>query len=458
MKILILGAGRVGASVAENLVSEKNDITIVDTDAERLSYLQERFDLRGVQGDASLPDVLRIAGADDTDLMVACAATDSVNLVACRIAKDIFNIPRRISRIRNYAYSSNIELIKDSFGVDSVISPEDSVTKYLHSLIEFPEALQVVEFGEGRLSLLIVRIGRRSPLINVRLDETGHNLSDMKIRVLELFRNGAPVPLSQQPVIQKNDELVVAIDTQEGKEAIARLQYTSRKVRTVMIAGGGNIGFRLARKLAEDSYNVRILESSKVRCEKLASMLPSKVLVLHGDATDEALLDNENIEEMDTFLAVTNDDEDNIMSSLLAKRLGARKVVALINRKAYGELMEGSLIDIAVSPSQATIGALLRDVRQGAVVAGHRLRWGNAEAIEFEVNGDRKSSQVVGKSIVDLKLPRSAVVAAILREEAVILPEPDTVIEPGDHVVVYASHRHDMRRVEKLFQVSVFFF
>ena len=458
MKILILGAGRVGASVAENLVSEKNDITIVDTDPERLSYLQERFDLRGVQGDASLPDVLRIAGADDTDLMVACAATDSVNLVACRIAKDIFNIPRRISRIRNYAYSSNVELIKDSFGVDSVISPEDSVTKYLHSLIEFPEALQVVEFGEGRLSLLIVRVGRRSPLIDVRLDETGHNLSDMKIRVLELFRNGAPVPLSQHPLIQKNDELVVAIDTQEGKEAIARLQYTSRKVRTVMIAGGGNIGFRLARKLAEDSYNVRILESSKVRCEKLASMLPSKVLVLHGDATDEALLDNENIEEMDTFLAVTNDDEDNIMSSLLAKRLGARKVVALINRKAYGELMEGSLIDIAVSPSQATIGALLRDVRQGAVVAGHRLRWGNAEAIEFEVNGDRKSSQVVGKSIVDLKLPRSAVVAAILREEEVILPEPGTVIEPGDHVVVYASHRHDMRRVEKLFQVSVFFF
>ncbi len=458
MKILILGAGRVGASVAENLVSEKNDITIVDTDGERLRYLQERFDLRGVQGDASMPDVLRSAGADDTDLLVACAATDPVNLVACRIAKDVFNIPRRISRVRSYAFSSNVELIKESFGVDSVISPEDSVTTYLHSLIEFPEALQVVEFGGGRLSILIIRIGRISPLINLRVNQTGQNLPNLNARVLEIFRNGASIPLDHQSVIQQGDELVVAVDTQEGKDAVAKLQYASRKVRTVMIAGGGNIGFRLARKLSEGSYNVRVLESSKARCETLASMLPSKVLVLQGDATDESLLDNENIEEMDTFLAVTNDDEDNIMSSLLAKRLGARKVVALINRKAYGELMEGSLIDIAVSPSQATIGALLRDVRQGAVVAGHRLRWGNAEAIEFEVNGDKKSSQVVGKSIHALKLPKTAIVAAILREDEIILPEPATQILPGDHVVVYAGNRHDMRRVEKLFQVSVFFF
>ncbi len=458
MKILILGAGRVGASVAENLVSEKNDITIVDSDGERLRYLQERFDLRGVQGDASMPDVLRTAGADDTDLLVACAATDPVNLVACRIAKDVFNIPRRISRVRSSAYSSNVELIKESFGVDSVISPEDSVTTYLHSLIEFPEALQVVEFGGGRLSLLIIRIGRGSPLINMRVNQTGHNLPDLNARVLEIYRHGASVTLDNTSVIQQGDELVVAVDTQQGKDAVAKLQHVSRKVRTVMIAGGGNIGFRLARKLSEGSYNVRILEASKARCETLASQLPSKVLVLQGDATDESLLDNENIEEMDTFLALTNDDEDNIMSSLLAKRLGARKVVSLINRKAYGELMEGSLIDIAVSPSQATIGALLRDVRQGAVVAGHRLRWGNAEAIEFEVNGDRKSSQVVGKAIRDLKLPKTAIVAAILREEEIILPEPTTQIQRGDHVVVYAGNRHDMRRVEKLFQVSVFFF
>ena len=458
MKILILGAGRVGASVAENLVSEKNDITIVDTDGERLRYLQERFDLRGVQGDASMPDILRSAGADDTDLLVACAATDPVNLVACRIAKDVFNIPRRITRVRSHAYSSNVDLIKESFGVDSVISPEDSVTTYLHSLIEFPEALQVVEFGQGRLSILIIRIGRVSPLINLRVNQTGQNLPNLNARVLEIFRHGAAIALDHQSVIQQGDELVVAVDTQDGKDAVTKLQYTSRKVRTVMIAGGGNIGYRLARKLSEGSYNVRILETSRERCEKLASLLPSKVLVLQGDATDESLLDNENIEEMDTFLAVTNDDEDNIMSSLLAKRLGARKVIALINRKAYGDLMEGSLIDIAVSPSQATIGALLRDVRQGAVVAGHRLRGGNAEAIEFEVNGDRKSSQVVGKSIQDLKLPKTAIVAAILREDEVILPEPATTIEMGDHVVVFAGNRHDMRRVEKLFQVSLFFF
>src|SRR5690606_28082997 len=230
MKILILGAGRVGASVAENLVSEQNDITIVDTDGERLRYLQDRIDLRGVQGDASMPDVLRSAGADDTDLLVACAATDPVNLVACRIAKDVFNIPRRISRVRSYDFSSNPELIKDSFGVDSVISPENSVTTYLHSLIEFPEALQVVEFGAGRLSLLIIRIGRVSPLINVRVNQTGHNLPNINARVLEIFRNGASVALDHQSAIQQGDELVVAVDTREGKDAVAKLQYASRKV------------------------------------------------------------------------------------------------------------------------------------------------------------------------------------------------------------------------------------
>ncbi|MBK1780715.1 Trk system potassium transporter TrkA [Advenella sp. WQ 585] len=458
MKILIIGAGRVGSSVAENLVSEQNDITVVDTNPDRLTYLQERFDLRCVLGDGSLPDVLEEAGADDTDLLVACAATDAANLVACTIARDVFNIPRRIVRVRGQSYSDNETLLAESFGVDFIISPEKSVTQYLYSLIEFPEALQVVEFAQGRVSVVILKVGHKSSLIGHHIDETHLNLPNLNTRILEVMRGEVSISMNRVGAIQANDELVLAIDTRQARESIASFHKEKKRIRSIMIAGGGNIGYRLAKELAEDDYNIRIIESNKARCEWLASMLPENVLVLHGNGTDESLLESENIAEMDTWLALTNDDEDNIMSSLLAKRLGARKVIALISRQAYGELMQGSMIDIAVSPAQATIGALLRDVRQGAVVTGHRLRRGAAEVIEFEVLGDISSSKLVDRSVKDIQFPKSSTLAVIFREGYLIMPEPDTVIRQADHVIVYAANRETMKKVEKMFQVSAMFF
>lgn len=458
MKILIIGAGRVGSSVAENLVSEKNDITIVDTNKEQLSYLQERFDLRAIYGDGSSPDVLAQAGAEDSDLVVACAATDAVNLVACKLAKDLFNIPRRISRVRGHYYVQHPDVLQEHFGVDAIISPETSVTQYLQGLIEFPDALQVVHFAEGKISIAIIKISKRSTLLDYQIDEKHLNLPHGRGRILELVRNGESLPLDRLFNLRVDDELVLAIDTTEASKAIARLNRANKRTRSVMIAGGGNIGARLATSLSSSGYNVRIIEQSRERCEQLAAQLPEDVLVLYGNGTDESLLVSENIDEMDTWVAVTNDDEDNIMSSLLAKRLGAHKVIALISRRAYGELMQGSMIDVAVSPSQATIGALLHEVRQGAIVRGHRLRRGEAEVIEFEVVGDEKSSNVVGRTIEEIRLPSSSQIAAILREGEIIIPDNDTVIEKGDHVIVYAGNRNVMKRIEKLFEVSLLFF
>lgn len=458
MKILIIGAGRVGSSVAENLVSEKNDITIVDTNKEQLSYLQERFDLRAIYGDGSSPDVLAQAGAEDSDLVVACAATDAVNLVACKLAKDLFNIPRRISRVRGHYYVQHPDVLQEHFGVDAIISPETSVTQYLQGLIEFPDALQVVHFAEGKISIAIIKISKRSTLLDYQIDEKHLNLPHGRGRILELVRNGESLPLDRLFNLRVDDELVLAIDTTEASKAIARLNRANKRTRSVMIAGGGNIGARLATSLSSSGYNVRIIEQSRERCEQLATQLPEDVLVLYGNGTDESLLVSENIDEMDTWVAVTNDDEDNIMSSLLAKRLGAHKVIALISRRAYGELMQGSMIDVAVSPSQATIGALLHEVRQGAIVRGHRLRRGEAEVIEFEVVGDEKSSNVVGRTIEEIRLPSSSQIAAILREGEIIIPDNDTVIEKGDHVIVYAGNRNVMKRIEKLFEVSLLFF
>jgi len=459
MKILIVGAGRVGTSVAENLVSEHNDITVIDSNPAKLAYLQERFDLRTVAGDGSQISVLRQAGAEDADLLIACAALDTVNLVVCKVARQLFNLPRRIARIRSPEYPELPELLgEDGFCVDALISPERSVATYLHSLIEFPEALQVVEFADGRVSVVAVRVAGGSPLANRAIDDLGEILPDVSARVVEVLRGGRVLPTPAGTVVRPGDEVLVVVDTRHARRAIRQLREAEKSVRRVMIAGGGNIGMRLARTLAEEGYSVRIIERDPARCEYLATQLPDDVLVLHGNGTDEALLERENIDDMDTWLALTSDDEDNIMSSLLAKRLGARRVIALINRQAYGELMQGSHIDIAVSPSQATMSELLRHVRRGDVVAAHRLRQGVAEAVEAVAHGDRATSRVVGRRAGDIKLPRGASIGALVREDEIIMPQADTVIESGDHVIVFVPRRSQMPKVEKLFQVSASFF
>lgn len=459
MKVLIMGAGRVGVSVAENLVSEQNDITVIDTDSAQLGYLQERHDLRVVHGDGTQVPVLAAAGAADADLFIACSASDAANMVACRIARQLFNIPRRIARIRVPEFADHPELTGDNgFCIDALISPERSVATYLHSLIEFPEALQVVEFADGLVSAITARVSEGSPLAHRPVSQLREAWPDVTARVIDVLRDGRPLPPGDDAVIAPGDEVLLVVDTRHARRAVRQLREAEKSVRRVMIAGGGNIGLRLARQLAEENYSVRIIERDARRCEYLAEQLPDEVLVLHGNGTDESLLEREHIDDMDTYLALTSDDEDNIMSSLLAKRLGARRVIALINRQAYGELMQGSHIDIAVSPAQATMSELLRHVRRGDVVAVHRLRQGAAEAIEAVAHGDRSNSRVVGRKVGELRLPKGASIGALVRGDEVLLPEPDTVIEQDDHVIVFVPSRLQMPRVEQLFQVTASFF
>lgn len=459
MKILIMGAGRVGTSVAANLVSEQNDITVIDTNAENLRYLQDRFDLRVVHGDGTQVSVLEAAGAADSDLFVACSASDAANMVSCKITRQLFNVPRRIARIRMQDFEDRAELMgEEGFCIDALISPERSVTAYLHSLIEFPEALQVVEFADGRISVITVRVGHGSLMAHHPVAQLREVWPDVSARVVDVVRDGRPLQADRGTVIAPGDEVVLIVDTRHARRAIRQLREAEKSVHRVMIAGGGNIGLRLARQLAEERYSVRIIERDLKRCELLVAELPDNVLVLHGSGTDEELLERENIGDMDTWLALTSDDEDNIMSSLLAKRLGARKVIALINRPAYGELMQGSHIDIAVSPAQATMSELLRHVRRGDIVVAHRLRQGVAEAIEVIAHGDRNSSKVVGRAVGKIRLPKGASIGALARGEDILMPDDDTVIETNDHVIVFVPTRQMMPHVEKLFQVSASFF
>lgn len=459
MKILIVGAGRVGTSVAENLVSEHNDITVIDDDPSRLSDLQERFDLRGVVGDGTQASVLKRAGAEDADMLIACAASDAVNLVTCKISRTLFNVPRRVARIRSSELPGIPELLEeDGFAVDALISPEGSVTAYLQKLIEFPEALQVVEMAHGRVSVITMRAGADGFMANHALKDLRAMSPEVNARVVDIVRMDQPLTISPETILRPGDELLLIADTKSAHQAVYQMHKSEESVRRLMIAGGGNIGARLAKTLGERGYNVRIIEQDLARCERLASTLPDNVLVLHGNGTDESLLQREGIEEMDTWLALTSDDEDNIMSSLLAKRMGARRVIALINRQAYGELMEGTHIDIAVSPAQATMSELLRYVRRGDIVGAHRLRGGLAEVLELVAHGDRKSSKVVGRKISELVLPKGATIGALVRGEEIIITDQQAVIEPDDHVVIFVSSRTQVPKVEKLFQVSASFF
>jgi trk system potassium uptake protein TrkA len=470
MKIIILGAGRVGTSVAESLVSEANDITVIDSDPVRVADLQQRYDLRGLVGNATQPSLLKEAGAADADMLIAVTAIDEVNLVASKIAADVFNVPTRIARVRNTELQQHPRLLGDEgFRVTHIIWPEQSVTDLLLRLIEFPEALQVLDFADGKASLIAVRTFAGGPLVSHPIQDLRKHIPGVDTRIVAIFRNDRSIQCEGATMIQPGDEVFFLAGAKDIRTVMRELRRMDKPVKRVIIAGGGNIGLRLARALDSGEgidwgagFTVKIIEFNKRRCEYLAAQLSSRALVLHGDATDEDLLNEEGVAECDLFAALTNDDENNIMSALLAKRMGARRTIALINRKSYGELMQGGQIDIAISPSHATLSNLLKYVRRGDVVAAHSLRRGAAEALEIIAHGDAKSSKVVGRRIEQIELPKGATIGAVIRGEGeaarVLMAHHDTVIEAEDHLIVFVANKRMIARVEKTFQVGVGFF
>ena len=462
MKIIILGAGRVGESVAENLVSEQNDITVIDQDPSKLRLLEDRLDLRGLVGNGIQPSVLQEAGARDADMLIACASSDESNLVVCKVAHDLFNVPVTIARLRSPEFTEgNPILNKTGFAVDHVICPEESVMRYIHQLIAYPEALQVLKFAQGRASLIVARATAGSALVGCTISEFRERLPHAEMRVVALYRNEIEVEALPHTRIEPGDEVFVLADSNKIRVILAGLHRLDKPVQRLMIAGGGKVGLRLARSLV-GQCDVKIIETDKKRCEYLASQLPSEMLVLHGDGADEDLLLEENVGDMDLFLALTSDDEDNILSAMLAKRMGARRVMALINRRAYADMMQGSTIDIAISPAHTVIGELLAHIRRGEVAAVHSLRRGAAEAIEGVARGDIKTSRLVGRKVQEIKLPQGARLGAIIRGEGthtqVLMPHHEIMIEPDDHMVIFIPNKRMIREVEKLFQVSPTFF
>jgi len=457
MKILILGAGQVGGTLAENLAKEAFDVTLVDEDAARLRELSDRLDIQTVEGWASLPDVLRRAGSDDADMLVAVTSSDEVNMIACQVCYSLFRTPTKIARVRSLSYLTREGFFtKEHMPIDVLINPEEVVTNHIHELLKHPGALQVLDFAEGRVQLVAMRAYYGGPLVGQALSFLREHMPNADTRVAAIFRRGRPIIPEGDTVIEADDEVFFIAAREHIDAVMGELRKVERPFKRVMIVGGGNVGARLAQAV-ENDYAVKLIEYSVPRAKFLADQL-SKSVVLHGDATDSELLLEENIEQCDAFCAVTNDDEVNIMSSLMAKRLGVRQVVALISKPAYVDLVQGGDIDIAISPQQATTSTLLSHVRRADVARVHSLRRGAAEAIEAIAHGDEKSSKVVGKRICDIQLPQGASIGAIVRDNEVLIAHNNVVVESDDHVIIFLVDKQHVRAIERLFQVGVTFF
>ena len=481
MKIIILGAGRVGGTLASSLSSESNDITVIDADENRLRSLRDRIDIGVVIGHASHPEVLMQAGIEDADMLIAVTGVDEINMLACQIAHSLFRTPTKIARIRSIEYAQYEGLFKhEAIPVDVIISPEQLVSDHISRLVSQPGALQVMDFADGLAQLVAVKAYYGGPLVGQELRFIRKHIPNVDTRVAAIYRKNRPIMPTGTTVVEADDEVFFIAAARDIRSVVAEFRRADRAYKRVIIGGGGNIGLRLARRL-EKQFSVKVIENNPDRADELAKQLNSAI-VLRGSASDQELLVEENIEDTDVFLSVTNSDEANIMSSMLAKKLGAHKVITLINKHAYVDLVEASNIDIAISPQQITIGALLTHVRRGDIVSVHSLRRGAAEAIEVIAHGDENTSKVVGRVIEDIDLPEGATIGAVVRKKSddgaetrrptgvarslserrhsheVLIAHDDLVIQSGDHVIVFVINKRYTRDVERLFQVGFTFF
>lgn len=457
MKIIILGAGQVGGTLAQNLVGENNDITIVDTENTPLRQLQDKLDLRVVQGHGAHPGVLRDAGAKDADMLIAVTSSDETNMIACQVAYSLFNTPNRIARIRapDYIRERATLFHPDAIAIDHTIAPEQLVIDDIHRLITYPGALQVVNFAQGKVSLAVANAYYGGPLVGNPLSFMREHMPHIETRVTAIFRQNRPIRPQGSTIIEAGDEVFFITASQHVRAVISELQRLEKPYKRIMLVGGGNIGLGLAKRL-EKNYHVKLIERNQQRADELAEHLQNTI-VFHGDASDQELLAEEHIDQVDLFIAVTNDDEANIMSAMLAKKMGAKKVMVLIKRRAYVSLVQGSVIDIAVSPQQATISALLGYVRKADIISVSTLNRDIAEVIEAVAHGDETSSGVVGRTINHIRLPPATIIGAVVRGDEVIIANNHLRIEQGDHVIMFLTDKKFVTDVERLFQPSPFF-
>ena len=454
-KIAVLGGGQVGSSLAKILTDDGNDITLIDTNLSVLEDLQEDNDIKTIHGNASSPSILEQAEVQDCDILIATTASDEVNLVSCHLAKKMFNVPTVIARLRNSKFqvsTSGFDL--DLFSIDSIISPSQLVTDFIKNIIEHPGAFQAYDFADGKLQVIGATVLKDGPLSGRKLSEFKKHLPNVDVKVIALYRNRKVLPVNGSTIIETGDDLFF-LATEENMRFMSELSKNQSRIENIMIAGGGIVGMTLAAKLSQ-KFSTKIIEKDLIRSKYLSESLENTV-VLNDDISDESLLDNEGIEEVDYFCSVTNDDQMNILSAKLAKDLGAKKSIAIINKLSYRKLVSKE-IDVVISPEDVTIGSILASVRTSDVVKVHSLGFGEAELLEIIIHGDSKTSKVVGKKVSELELPSGCRIGAVYRQGKIILLNEDLNIKSNDRLIIYLLHKKDFSKLAKLLQVSIGFF
>lgn len=451
MKILILGAGVTGASVAEALASEENDIVVIDFRTDLLEALKERFDIATVTGNAAHPSVLEQADISNTDMVIAVTDRDETNMLACLIINALYSKPKTIARVRAIDYLKHPRLFgSKGIPVDIVISPEQIVMNSIRNLIEFPGVLQVSEFANGLVRLFSVKVVADGVLTGKKIKTLKERFVNGKTRVVAIFRNGEPLYINGESTIETGDEVFFVAPRQEVRRVLEELGKLEPPLKRIIIAGGGHVGKRLALAL-ENNHQVKIIEANPRRAKKIANDL-NKTIVLLGDCADEKLLKDESIESTDLFCAITDNDGVNIISASLAKSLGARKTICLLNHISYTKLLPGTSIDAVVLPNQETLGSILKHVRKGDVAEVSSLCGGTAEAIEAIAHHNGRDDSVVGKRVDSIKFPDGIVIGALIRENVVISIHHDTVFKEDDHVIMFAKDKKLIPYIEKSFQ------
>ncbi len=458
MKAIICGAGQVGSSIARELASERVDVTVIDQRADLIHRMSDSLDVRAMVGFASHPDVLEAAGAADADMLIAVTFADEVNMVACQVAHSLFNVPMKIARVRDQSYRQPIwaDLFsRDHLPIDVIISPEIEVAHAIGRRFTVPGSFEMIPLADNKLRLIGVRCEEDCPILDTPLRQLTTLFPDLHLTIVGIVREGKATVPNGNDHLQTGDDVYIVVDANHLTRTMAAFGHDEQEARRVVIIGGGNIGLSLAQDIEEKfaGMSASMIEIDKDRATVVAQKL-SKTIVINGDALDPEILQEANIGNSGTVVAVTNDDEVNILSSLLAKRYGAARAVTLVNSNTYSPLLAPLGLDVVVSPRAITVSTILQYVRRGRIRSVHSIAENFGEVIEAEA---LETSSLVGKAIQDAKLPPGVLVAAMLRNNEVLMADKQTVIEVGDRVVLFAT-KNAVKSVEKMFSVRLEFF
>jgi len=457
MNIIICGAGRVGYTIAKLLSEQNHSITVVDQSSDDIQKINDSLDVKSIVGKATYPSVLEKAKAIDADMIIAVTKNDEINMLICQIAYSVFNISKKIARIRsqNYLDPKFTKIYNnENLPIDVIISPEIEIAKSLQRKLEAPGALDNVTFAQDKIRLLEIFINETCPLINIPLNNITKKFPELEANILGVIRNEKFIILKKNDIIKKDDKAYVIINAKQMTLTLAAFGHEEKVSSRILIIGGGNIGFNLAKNIEQslDTTRIKIIEKNKERAEFIANELNNSIII-NGDALDEDVLSEANLDEIETVLALTNDDENNLMASVLVEKFSKNKrTMALINKPNYALLQSSLKIDDLIDPRMNTVSSILKHVHKGTIQTAYTLLNGEYEVIEAEII---ETSELINKELKKANLPEEIRIGAILRNEEIIIPRSNFVFNEND-VVVFLAKRDQISLVENMFRISSF--